>query len=164
MSPFAEGPRELYGKGAKRQNRKMKDSPSTALRKANGAHAFAPMAILSPERTSAAASSGELWVGSRPGADGTFRYAPLAMDEVSLYDLARYVINPASDGQDDLKYDLAARRYFIDRGQSANINKSDVLNVYREKRVVRGLPAPVRVFIGTMIIVNSVLLDLVTDR
>ncbi len=76
----------------------------------------------------------------------------------------RYVINPASDGQDDLKYDLAARRYFIDRGQSANINKSDVLNAYREKRVVRGLPAPVRVFIGTMMIVNSVLLDLVTDR
>lgn len=43
----------------------------------------------------------------------------------------RYVINPASDGLDNAAYDLATRRYYIDRGQSSNI-KGDILNVYRE--------------------------------
>ena len=67
----------------------------------------------------------------------------------------RYVINPASDGLDNAAYDLATRRYYIDRGQSSNINKGDILNVYREKRVVRGPPVPMRVFIGTMLTADS---------
>ncbi len=67
----------------------------------------------------------------------------------------RYVINPASDGLDNAAYDLATRRYYIDRGQSSNINKGDTLNVYREKRVVRGPPVPMRVFIGTMLTADS---------
>ena len=54
----------------------------------------------------------------------------------------RYVINPASDGLDNAAYDLATRRYYIDRGQGSNINKGDMLNVYRGKRVVRGPPVP----------------------
>lgn len=66
----------------------------------------------------------------------------------------RYVINPASTGL-AVNEELDQRRYYIDRGQSSSINKGDVLNVYREKRVVRGLRTPMRVFIGTMNITDS---------
>lgn len=62
----------------------------------------------------------------------------------------RHVINPVSTGQ-AADPNLKDRRYYIDRGLTASINKGDIHNVYREKRLVRGLPTPIRVFIDTMI-------------
>ncbi len=47
---------------------------------------------------------------------------------------------------------LADRRYVIDKGQVHSINRADVLNVYRETRVSRRIPVPLRLFIGTMTI------------
>lgn len=55
------------------------------------------------------------------------------------------VINPPGGGRGS----DAARIYCIDKGVESNINMGDVLNVYREKRAVRGSPA-VRLPIGTM--------------
>ena len=66
----------------------------------------------------------------------------------------RHVINLVSMGQ-AVDQELAERRYYIDRGLTSSINKGDVLNVYREKRIVRGLPVPMRVFIGTMLITDA---------
>ncbi|MDA0336301.1 MAG: OmpA family protein [bacterium] len=66
----------------------------------------------------------------------------------------RHVINPVSTGL-ALDHEQSERRYYIDRGQAASINKGDVLNVYREKRIIRGSRTPMRVFIGTMNITDS---------
>lgn len=66
----------------------------------------------------------------------------------------RHVINPVNTGQ-DVKQELNDRRYYMDRGQTSSINKGDVLNVYREKRVVRGSALVIRVFIGTMLITDA---------
>ncbi|MFH1569533.1 MAG: OmpA family protein [Gemmatimonadota bacterium] len=65
-----------------------------------------------------------------------------------------YVINATDDGEspDSL---LGFKRYYIDRGLETNINKGDVLNVYREKRVSQNVPRPLRLFIGTMVITES---------
>lgn len=46
-------------------------------------------------------------------------------------------------------------RYYIDRGLETNINKGEVLNVYRDKRLSRSQPRPIRMFIGTMVITES---------
>ncbi len=48
--------------------------------------------------------------------------------------------------------ELLDRRYVIDKGQVHSINRADVLNVYRETRVSRRIPVPLRLFIGTMTI------------
>ena len=51
--------------------------------------------------------------------------------------------------------ELADRRYVIDKGQVHSINRGDVLNVYRESRLSRRIPVPLRVFIGTMTITDA---------
>ncbi len=51
--------------------------------------------------------------------------------------------------------ELADRRYVIDKGQVHSINRADVLNVYRETRVSRRIPVPLRLFIGTMTITDA---------
>ena len=48
--------------------------------------------------------------------------------------------------------ELLDRRYVIDKGQVHSINRAVVLNVYRETRVSRRIPVPLRLFIGTMTI------------
>lgn len=45
--------------------------------------------------------------------------------------------------------------YYIDKGQEANLNQGDILNVYREVRVAPNIPRPLRIFIGTMTIIQS---------
>jgi outer membrane protein OmpA-like peptidoglycan-associated protein len=65
-----------------------------------------------------------------------------------------YVINSTNTGL-EVDSALGDRRYFVDRGLTSNINKGDVLNVYRERRILRGLPVPLRIFIGTMLISDS---------
>lgn len=55
------------------------------------------------------------------------------------------MINPQGVGRND----ATPRVYCIDKGVESSINMGDVLNVYREKRAVRGAPA-VRLPIGTM--------------
>ena len=57
--------------------------------------------------------------------------------------------NGAAAGQ------MEGRRFYIDRGLDLSINKDDVLNVYREKRLSRKIPRPIRIFIGTMVITDS---------
>ncbi len=54
-----------------------------------------------------------------------------------------------TEGQND---DLL---YFISKGQEVNINRGDVLNVYREKRIHPSLPRTMRIFIGTITITES---------
>ena len=45
--------------------------------------------------------------------------------------------------------------YFVNKGQEVNINRGDVLNVYREKRIHPSLPRTMRIFIGTLTITES---------
>ncbi len=45
--------------------------------------------------------------------------------------------------------------YYINKGQETNLNRGEVLNVYREIRMNLGLPRPMRLFIGTIIIMES---------
>ena len=45
--------------------------------------------------------------------------------------------------------------YFVNKGQEVNINRGDVLNVYREKRIHQSLPRTMRIFIGTLTITES---------
>ena len=66
----------------------------------------------------------------------------------------QYVINAVGTGR-DAQAALAARRYYIDAGVTLSIKKGDVLNVYREKRPVPNMPAPIRMFIGTMVITEA---------
>lgn len=54
-----------------------------------------------------------------------------------------------AEGQND---DLL---YFVNKGQEVNISRGDVLNVYREKLVHPSLPRSMRIFIGTLTIVES---------
>lgn len=46
-------------------------------------------------------------------------------------------------------------RYYIDRGLDKGIERGDVLNVYREKRVSRSARHPLRLLIGRMTITDS---------
>lgn len=66
----------------------------------------------------------------------------------------QYKINPPQTGRgaDAAQVEV---RYFMDRGLTTSINKGDVLNVYRETRLVRNAPQPMRIFIGTMVITES---------
>ena len=45
--------------------------------------------------------------------------------------------------------------YFIDKGQETNLDRGDILNVYREKELHPSIPRPLRIFIGTMTIIES---------
>jgi outer membrane protein OmpA-like peptidoglycan-associated protein len=45
--------------------------------------------------------------------------------------------------------------YYINRGQETNLNRGEVLNAYRELRLVPGLSRPMRLFIGTITITES---------
>ncbi|MDA0334761.1 MAG: OmpA family protein [bacterium] len=51
--------------------------------------------------------------------------------------------------------ELADRRYVIDKGQVQSVNRGDILNVYRETRLSRRIPVPLRLFIGTMTITDA---------
>ena len=50
---------------------------------------------------------------------------------------------------------LDQRSYYIDKGVEVNINRGDVLNVYREKKLSKAIPRPLRIFIGTMTMTDS---------
>jgi len=65
-----------------------------------------------------------------------------------------YKINTADDGTASNSL-TGLVRYYMDRGLEASINKDDVLNVYREKRLSRTQRRPLRLFIGTMVITDS---------
>ena len=45
--------------------------------------------------------------------------------------------------------------YYLNKGQETNLNRGEVLNVYRELRLSAGIPRPLRLFIGTMTITES---------
>lgn len=45
--------------------------------------------------------------------------------------------------------------YYMNRGQESNMNRGDVLNVYREVRLDASVPRPLRIFIGTMTITEA---------
>ena len=47
------------------------------------------------------------------------------------------------------------RLYYLNKGQEASIDRGDVLNVYREKKVHPSLTRSLRIFIGTMTITES---------
>ena len=47
------------------------------------------------------------------------------------------------------------RLYYVNKGQEVSINRGDVLNVYREKKIHPTLTRGMRVFIGTMTITES---------
>ncbi len=64
-----------------------------------------------------------------------------------------YVLNPPNTGNEP-KSTLGDRRYYVDRGVEMSINKGNILNVYREKRLSPAVP-PIRMFIGTMEITDS---------
>lgn len=66
----------------------------------------------------------------------------------------QYKVNPISTGR-EVDTATVESRYYVDRGLTANINKGDVLNVYREVRLVRNAPQPMRIFIGTMLITEA---------
>ncbi len=57
--------------------------------------------------------------------------------------------NMGDDDQDD------SRLYFINMGQEVSINRGDVLNVYREKRIHPSIARSMRIFIGTMAVTES---------
>ena len=61
-----------------------------------------------------------------------------------------YVANPDGRGAAS----GAERTYYLIKGLESSINMGDALNVYRVKRP-RGSALAVRVFIGTMVIVDS---------
>jgi outer membrane protein OmpA-like peptidoglycan-associated protein len=46
-------------------------------------------------------------------------------------------------------------RYYMDSGVEAGIERGDVLNVYREKSLIRNEPHPIRLLIGRMTITES---------
>ena len=73
----------------------------------------------------------------------------------SRFELPRilYVLNPPDTGVRP-KGTLGDRRYYIDRGVELSINKGNILNVYREKRLSPLVP-PIRMFIGTMDITDA---------
>ena len=50
---------------------------------------------------------------------------------------------------------LDKRSYYINNGVEVNINRGEVLNVYREKRLAPEIPRPLRIFIGTMTITDA---------
>ena len=52
---------------------------------------------------------------------------------------------------------LDQRSYYINKGVEVNINRGDVLNVYREKRLSQAVQRPLRIFIGTMTMTDSYL-------
>ena len=64
-----------------------------------------------------------------------------------------YVLNPPSTGNEP-KGTLSDRRYYVDAGVEMSINKGNVLNVYREKRLNPSVP-PIRMLIGTMEITDA---------
>jgi outer membrane protein OmpA-like peptidoglycan-associated protein len=64
------------------------------------------------------------------------------------------VINQTDSG-DLSATELADRRYVIDKGQVHSINRGDILNVYRESRLSRRIPVPLRLFIGTMMVTDA---------
>ena len=63
-------------------------------------------------------------------------------------------INPLQSGTvpDSL---LRKIRFYINKGRETSINRGDILDVYRERRVSRKVARPLRIFIGTMVIRQS---------
>ena len=52
-------------------------------------------------------------------------------------------------------YNTEQLRYYMDSGIESGIERGDVLNVYREKSLIRGAPHPIRLLIGRMTITES---------
>ena len=107
----------------------------------------------SKKRRLASGSGGILWAVT-----SAILMACIALPGPTLakFDPPRIIqkINPLQSGTipDSL---LAKTRYYINRGQETSINRGDILNVYRERRVSRYVSRPLRIFIGTMAITDS---------
>jgi outer membrane protein OmpA-like peptidoglycan-associated protein len=60
-----------------------------------------------------------------------------------------------TDSGDLSAAEFADRRYVINKRQVHSLNRGDVLNVYRESRLSRRIPVPLRLFIGTMTVTDA---------
>ena len=65
-----------------------------------------------------------------------------------------FKIHPQNTGSEP-DSELQKIRFYIDGGLETSINRGDVLNVYREKRLSRQVARPLRMLIGTMVITDS---------
>ncbi len=63
------------------------------------------------------------------------------------------VTNPSDWGIDQASADQ--RLYVIDKGIESNMNKGDIVSVYRERRFAFKTAAPLRIFIGEITIIES---------
>jgi hypothetical protein len=73
-----------------------------------------------------------------------------------LFDPPRILVALKTVDGGDLPDSLAQKReYYISKGFESSINRGDVLNVYREKRLSSELNLTVRLYIGTMTIIDS---------
>ena len=64
------------------------------------------------------------------------------------------VIRPQDGGNVDPNT-LAERLYYMNKGRDVNINRGDILNVYRQRIIHPDIPKGIRIFIGTMTIIDS---------
>jgi outer membrane protein OmpA-like peptidoglycan-associated protein len=74
--------------------------------------------------------------------------APRKFDPPRILAILRPTNAPATSGTE-------VNDYFINRGQEVNIKRGDKLNVYREKQVHPSIARSMRIFIGTLEIVES---------
>ena len=65
------------------------------------------------------------------------------------------LIRPFNHGLVSSDSIVAPINYIIDRGQEANINTGDTLNVYRKEIVNRNFGLTMRIYVGTMEIIDS---------
>ena len=61
------------------------------------------------------------------------------------------IVNPPDRGPES----DAPRLYVIDKGSESAIDRGDLLNLYRERRLVRRTKTPMRIFLGTLTITES---------
>ena len=74
----------------------------------------------------------------------------------SQFDPPRILVALMTVDGGDLPDSLAQKReYYISKGFESSVNRGDVLNVYREKRLSAELNLMVRLYIGTMTIIDS---------
>jgi len=59
------------------------------------------------------------------------------------------------DMGNNTEVDLKDRLYLLSKGVEANINEGDALSVYREVKPYRAIPRPLRIFIGSMSVMDS---------
>ena len=74
----------------------------------------------------------------------------------SEFDPPRILVALKTVDGGDLPDSVAQKReYYISKGFESSINRGDMLNVYREKRLSAELNLLVRLYIGTMTIIDS---------